>query len=138
MSELEMSLAEIQDTARSCFLANGCDELNADSLARTISAAEADGSISHGLFRVPGYVASLRTGKVNGRARPEEVHLSSSAIRLDGNRGFAPLTLEHGLPLVAQETLVGSIVRISVKTICYIIVPQMGGVVVVGVAELGR
>jgi delta1-piperideine-2-carboxylate reductase len=63
--------------------------------------AERDGSVSHGLFRLPGHVASLRSGKVNGSARPVEQRLTPAAIRLDGDRGFAPLTLEHGVPLVA-------------------------------------
>ncbi len=97
-----MSLADIHEMASSCLTENGCDESNAEAVARTITAAECDGSISHGLFRLPGHVRSLRSGKVNGRARPKEVQLTRSAIRLDGDRGFAPLTLDHGIPLLAN------------------------------------
>jgi delta1-piperideine-2-carboxylate reductase len=33
--------------------------------------AERDGSVSHGLFRLPAYVAGLKSKKINGKARPE-------------------------------------------------------------------
>ncbi len=102
MTTVELSVEEIYDLARSCLLVNGCDEANADAAARTISAAERDGALSHGLFRLPGYIASLRSGKVDGTARPTEQQLTPSAIRLDGNRGFAPLAIEYGIPLLAD------------------------------------
>ncbi len=102
MTTEALTVDRITDLARSCLLANGCDDANAGAVARTIASAERDGAVSHGLFRLPGYVASLRSGKVNGRARPREERLTSSAIRLDGDRGFAPLAIEHGIPLVAR------------------------------------
>lgn len=102
METLSMTLAEIHDLARSALLAAGCDEANADAAARTISSAERDGAVSHGLFRLPGYLTSLGSGKVNGKARPTHADLSASAIRLDGNQGFAPLAIEYGTPLLAQ------------------------------------
>jgi len=52
-------------------ISNGCDDSNATALSDIISRAERDGSHSHGLFRVPGYVKALRSGKVNGKAKPE-------------------------------------------------------------------
>ena len=66
-----LTLAEIEALALNVFRAQGCDEDNTAALARTVTTAERDGSVSHGLFRVPGYVASLRSGKVNGSAKPK-------------------------------------------------------------------
>ena len=40
-------------------------------VADTVTAAERDECKSHGLFRVPGYVASIRSGKVNATAEPK-------------------------------------------------------------------
>jgi len=102
MSTVELSVEDIAELANACLSANGCDAANAGAGARTIAAAERDGSVSHGLFRLPGYVASLRSGKVNGRARPREEPLTPAAIRLDGDRGFAPLAIEYGTPLLAE------------------------------------
>lgn len=102
MTTVQLTVDEIEELARSCLAANGCDEPNARAVARTISAAERDGAVSHGLFRLPGYVASLRSGKVNGAAVPREEPLTPAAIRLDGDRGFAPLAIEYGIPLLAE------------------------------------
>lgn len=105
MTTTPMTVAEIYDLARDALAANGCDQPNAEAAARTMSTAERDGAVSHGLFRLPGYVKSLRSGKVDGSARPTEQHLTSAAIRLDANRGFAPLAIEYGTPLLAQAAL---------------------------------
>jgi delta1-piperideine-2-carboxylate reductase len=97
-----MTVEEIHELALACLLEAGCNEANAGAAARTIAAAERDGAVSHGLFRMPGYVASLRSGKVNGEASPREEHLTPAAVRLDGDRGFAPLAIEYGTPLLAE------------------------------------
>lgn len=66
-----MTLDEVSNLARDCLSANGCDDDNATAIAATVMAAERDGAASQGLFRIPGYVASLRSGKVNGAARAD-------------------------------------------------------------------
>ena len=65
MKTVSLTLDEIYDLAKRTLAFNGCDETNAESVSRTVCRAERDGSISHGLFRIPGYVASLRSKKVN-------------------------------------------------------------------------
>ena len=76
MSTQELSLDAIYGLAKKVMLANGCDTANAEALADIISRAERDGSHSHGLFRVPGYVKALRSGKVDGKAKPTIKHIS--------------------------------------------------------------
>ena len=88
MTTIKLTLKEIYDLAKNTLLFNGCDELNADSVASTVSKAERDGSISHGLFRIPGYVASLRSKKVNGKAMPKITELTQNIIRVHGDFGF--------------------------------------------------
>ena len=61
MSTVVFGLDEIYDLAKQVMLANGCDNANAAALADIIARAERDGSHSHGLFRVPGYVKALRS-----------------------------------------------------------------------------
>ena len=56
-----MNINEIYDLAKKVLIANGCNDENAEAVASTVSTAERDGSISHGLFRIPGYVASLKS-----------------------------------------------------------------------------
>ena len=71
----------------------GCAQAHAAAVATVIVAAEADGCVSHGLFRLPGYVASLRSGKVNGDPRPTTSKPSPGLMVVDGDRGFAPAAL---------------------------------------------
>jgi len=97
-----LTVPEIHELARSVLSANGCDEANAAAIATTISSAERDGSESHGLFRLPGYVRSLSNGKVNGAADPQPDRVTPAVIRMQGDGGFAPLALERGVPLLAE------------------------------------
>ena len=94
----ELSLDEISQLAKTVFSKNGCDDSNTNALARTVTTAERDGSLSHGLFRVPGYVASLKSGKVKGNAQPKINNELSSIVTVDGDFGYAPLSIEKGLP----------------------------------------
>lgn len=96
MADINLSLDEVYQLAESCLLANGCNRENASAVARTLKVAERDGCAAHGLFRLPGYIASLRSGKVNGNAEPKIVNLSPAVIQVDGDRGYAPLALEKG------------------------------------------
>ena len=98
MKTISLSLDEIYQLANKTLLANGCDEENANILSDTIMRAERDGSLSHGLFRLPAYVASLKSKKVNGKARPEVKKISPSVIKVLGNHSFAPMVLKVGLP----------------------------------------
>ena len=104
MTNVTLTLDEIYKLANEVMLANGCDLDNAVALADIICRAERDGSHSHGLFRVPGYVKALRSGKVDGKARPTVKHLTPAVIQVDGNGCFAPLAQTVGLPLLADAT----------------------------------
>ncbi len=99
---VSMTLKQIHTLARDCLAHNGCDHANAEAVATTVSHAERDGSLSHGLFRIPGYVAALRSGKVDGAAVPRVELPSSAVLRVDGGNGFAPLALQYAIPKLAQ------------------------------------
>ena len=104
MSTRDLSLNEIYSLAKNVMLANGCDTANAEALADIICRAERDGSHSHGLFRVPGYVKALRSGKVDGKAKPTIRHLTPAVIQVDGHGCFAPLAQAVGLPALTKAT----------------------------------
>lgn len=104
MSTRDLSLDEIYSLAKNVMLANGCDTANAEALADIICRAERDGSHSHGLFRVPGYVKALRSGKVDGKAKPTIKHLTPAVIQVDGHGCFAPLAQAVGLPALTEAT----------------------------------
>jgi delta1-piperideine-2-carboxylate reductase len=103
-----MSLAEIHAIACSVLGKAGCDLANAEAIAQTITSAERDGAHSHGLFRLPGYVAGLKSGKVNGNARPHHKAIAPSVLKMDGDGGYAPLALQMLRdPLAAMARMQG-------------------------------
>ena len=59
----ELSLDEIFSLAKKALINNGANEENADAVATTVTNAERDGSVSHGLFRIPGYIKALQSNK---------------------------------------------------------------------------
>ena len=85
MKTIKLTLEEIYNLANRTLIFNGCDKANAESVAKTVCNAERDGSMSHGLFRIPGYVFSLRSKKVNGKAKPKIKELTSTKIRTRKN-----------------------------------------------------
>ena len=105
MSTIEtetLTIEQIYALAFDVLLNFGCNKENANAIATTVATAERDGSLSHGLFRVPGYVASLKSGKVNGKAEPKITSSLPSVITVDGNLGYAPYSLEKSLPILSE------------------------------------
>jgi delta1-piperideine-2-carboxylate reductase len=98
MATVSLTLDEIFDLAKKTLSANRCDDETASILAELIMKAERDGSLSHGLFRLPAYVSGLKSGKINGKGRPEVKKISSSVIKVLGNNCLAPMVLNKGLP----------------------------------------
>lgn len=135
---VRLSLGEVEDLARRCLEAQGCDEANAAAVTRTIVAAERDRSVSHGLFRLPGYCASLRSGKANGKARPTVRHLAPGVVQVDGDEGFAPLALEVGRgPLIEAARRQGVAAMALVRTLHFAALwPEVEALAEAGLAGL--
>ena len=96
---------------------HGCDENNAGAVAGVIAAAERDGCHSHGLMRLAGYVAALDSGKVNGQAKPFVEQLAPAVVRVNGDRGFAPLALSIGREPLITSTRKNGIAAMSLVNI---------------------
>ena len=104
MTETPLTLQEIYNLAYKTLIFNGCDKFNAEAVASTVTDAERDGSISHGLFRIPGYVAALKSKKAKGNSKPSNIMLSQNVIRVDGDYGFAPVAIKVGIPKLTEIT----------------------------------
>ena len=76
--------------------ASNTSEPNADSVARSIVAAEADGIHSHGLMRLPAYCEHAWCGKVDGRAVPRVEKCAPGSIGVDAACGFAHPAIDAG------------------------------------------
>lgn len=88
-----VSIDEIRRVSHAALANAGCDPENAAAVADVMATADGDGCASHGIFRLGGYLAALKSGKVNGAARPTVAHLAPSVVQVDGHGGFAPLAI---------------------------------------------
>ena len=111
-SAIDLSLDEIYDLAARALQRAGADDDNADAVARTVANAERDGAHAHGLFRIPGYVAGLKSGKVNGRANPSP-QTSGAVVRCDGQNGYAPLALRRSCAPLANAALQNGVAALA-------------------------
>jgi len=75
----------------------------AEILSRNCASCERDGTKSHGVFRVAGYLSSLKCGWVDGQAEPKVEDCGASFIRVDAMNGFAQLCLARARPLLMQK-----------------------------------
>lgn len=91
MNSVHLTLKQAHELAMKCLLANGCDVENATAVADRMIQAEGDLCHSHGLFRLPWYCQAVKSGRVNGKARPRVEQLAPAVIRVNGDGGFAPL-----------------------------------------------
>jgi len=90
----QISLDDVRTLACAALMKAGCDTPNANAIANTVWMAERDGCASHGLFRIPGYVGSLKSGKVSGNASPQLERTAPSVLWVNGDNGYTPLALE--------------------------------------------
>ena len=115
MNTVSLSLDQIFELAKKTLMVNDCDEENASVLADTIMRAERDGSVSHGLFRLPAYVAGLKSKKINGKARPVLENVAPSIIKVLGNNAVAPMVLSLGLPAVIELAKKNGVAVLALK-----------------------
>jgi len=115
VSTVSLSLDEIFNLAKKTLLANGCDDETASILSDLIMKAERDGSLSHGLFRLPAYVSGLKSGKINGKGKPEIKKISPSVIKVLGNNCLAPVVLNKGIPELIKATKENGIAVLAIN-----------------------
>jgi len=117
MTTKSISLESIFFLARDAMLNAGANQEHADAVADTVMRAERDGSHSHGLFRVPGYVSSLLSGKVNGNANPKIESRTPVALHCDGDLGYAPLAHRRSLTLLADAATDNGVSVLSIDRV---------------------
>ena len=100
---VHMSLDEVRALSTEVLIANGMSEANSMVIADVVTQAEADGTHSHGLFRVPGYVTSMRSGRMDGKAVPEVTEKSPGLVAVDSKNGFSPPAIMAGKPLAIEK-----------------------------------
>ena len=114
MSEQRLTLDECHALATEILTRHNVSEEQARAVADTVTSAERDNCKSHGLFRIPGYVASSVSGKVNGHAEPSIEDIAPAVVRVDAKMGYAPLALQRGIPVLAEKAKANGIAAMAI------------------------
>lgn len=117
MSEatITLSYAELVALLQQIFSENGVSLENAKILAENCAGCERDGSLSHGIFRMAGYVSSLRSGWVDGRALPHVEDVGAAFVRVDANGGFAQPALHAARPLLIEKVRENGVAVLAIR-----------------------
>jgi delta1-piperideine-2-carboxylate reductase len=95
--------------------ANGMSRENARIVAAVVAGAERDGARSHGLFRIPGYIGTLRSGWVNGRSVPRVADAAPGAVVTDADNGYSQVALAASRPLLLEKVKRNGIAVLAVR-----------------------
>lgn len=94
---------KMRDVVIRFFLAHHLNQPQAESMANMLIAAQKDGSLSHGLQRLPGTLDTMAHPHFNKLAQPVAEHVTSVLTRVDAQHGFSCLAVERGLPHLAES-----------------------------------
>lgn len=118
--KVRLTLDDVFTLSKSALMNCGADEANATEIATQLRMAEHAGAHAHGLFRLPWYTGMLQSGKANGKAEPRIEKLTSSAVRLHGDNGFAPLALKVGRQPLIEAARAQGIAVLAMTRIMHI------------------
>src|SRR5215213_102858 len=110
-----VSAGELTDLVVRVFRRHGVSAENAGPIAETVGAAEREGTVSLGLLRLPGYVATLKSGWVDGRAVPVVTDAAPGLVATDACNGFAQPALRASAMLLRDKARRQGIAAVSIR-----------------------
>ena len=106
---------QLRATLARIFERHGTSAEVAAVLAYNCAAAERDGAHSHGVFRIPGYLSTLASGWVDGRAVPQVQDLAPGAIAVDARNGFAQPAYAAARELLIAKARANGIALLAIR-----------------------
>jgi (2R)-3-sulfolactate dehydrogenase (NADP+) len=117
MAEIRLSPRAARKLIFKALTGAGTSEANARYFTEAILDTELSGLEGHGFYWLQYYCEHVKSGKVDGRARPKIKKLSRVAFRVDARRGFAHPAIEAGfaklIPAAKKHGIAGMAVHNS-------------------------
>ncbi len=104
--QITVSMDTLAGLVAAAFANRGMAEDDARTMAGVVVAAERDGTRSHGIQRMRGYVESMESGWVDARAEPHIWRSTTAMLSADAGNGFAQIALSRAksdLILLARQ-----------------------------------
>lgn len=99
---------------REKLIKSNCMPENTDGIIQGILDAEYSGIKSHGFHYLPIYCNHLKIGKINGQAKPSLNKISSAALKVNADHGFAHTAIDLGLSSLFEMTSQESVAVMSI------------------------
>jgi (2R)-3-sulfolactate dehydrogenase (NADP+) len=96
MGDIRISAAAARKLINAALTGAGTSSANAAYFTEAILDTELSGLSGHGFYWLQYYCEHVKSGKVNGKAKPKIKALSPVAFRIDANKGFAHPAIEAG------------------------------------------
>jgi (2R)-3-sulfolactate dehydrogenase (NADP+) len=101
-----ISISDAQLYASTTLRRAGFTEKASEVTARALVLAECQGLASHGLSRIPQYIAHLRNGRINAKAEPAVAKRKQACVVVDAQSGLAfpacELAIDEGIQLARE------------------------------------
>lgn len=113
--QVRISFADLKALLGTVFVKHGVSIENAAVLAANCASCERDGSLSHGIFRIGGYIASLKSGWVDGTAVGRVEEAGAAMVRIDARNGFAQPALAQATALIMEKAKAHGSVVVAIR-----------------------
>ena len=94
---------ELREVVRSTLKAAGADQPTADRLAEALVSSDLSGVGTHGVWRLPEYVAAIKAGDVVPTAQPEILFETPTTALVSGNWAFGQVTAKYATELAIAK-----------------------------------
>lgn len=105
----------VHDFAKQILIGNGVPEAGAETVARCLVAADLRGMDSHGVNRIPSYMARVREGVLDPAAVPNLQQITPVVAQVDGHNALGFLGASMGMKAATDMAKVYGIGMVSVK-----------------------
>ncbi|KAK5110226.1 hypothetical protein LTR62_006222 [Meristemomyces frigidus] len=110
-----VSATDAQLYAEDVLKGNGVPANNATIIAKCLAAADLRGVDTHGINRIPSYIARIRQRVLDPTAQPELKHITPCVAQVDAKNGFGFLAAELGMRSACEMAKTFGIGMVSVK-----------------------
>ena len=112
---MKLTVDELDRLLRKAFVRQGISEAHAALLATTVGLAERDGTGSHGLTRLPGYMAALASGWINARPAAKLTERAPGLLHVDADNGFAQVALSRASQALVEKARTLGLASLSIS-----------------------
>lgn len=107
--------ADAQLFVKEVLCASGVPHDNADIVAKCLVAADLRGVDTHGINRIPSYLARIRNGVLDAKAQPTLHEITPAIAQVDGHNAFGFVAAQIGMDKAIAMAKVFGIGMVSVK-----------------------